>query len=146
LLRPDDVDPSISFHLFRNDSRAVWEDDDNQDGGHFQIRADQAEIQVFWEKTLLNLIGEQFPPAVCGAVVSVRRGQFSIQLWHRVVADETNLREICLDFVRGVGIALGPEKVTVAYQSFAGQRRTARYAVDQAGVEKEHDGRRRKER
>jgi translation initiation factor 4E len=144
LLRPDEIDPSVSFHLFRNESRAVWEDEENRDGGHFQIHADVADVKLFWEKILLHLIGEQFHPSVCGAVVSRRRGQFWLQLWHRAVRDEASRREICLDFVKCLGIPLGPRKVMVSYQMFTGQKNTARYAVDQAGVEKERDNRRRK--
>jgi translation initiation factor 4E len=144
LLRPDQLDPSISFHVFRNESRAVWEDEENRDGGYFQVRAESPDVAALWERTLLNLIGEQFPPHVCGAVVSLRRGQHWIQLWHRAVPDETNRREICLDFVRCLGIPLGTRKFIVTYQMFSGGRNQSRYLVDQNGVEKERDQRRRK--
>jgi hypothetical protein len=143
LQRPDQLDPAISLHLFRDGSRAVWEDEEMRDGGHFQLRAENTNVQTLWEITVLNLIGEQFAPAVCGAVVSLRRGQYSIQLWHQAVEDEAMRAAICMDFVRFLGIPIRGRKTVVSYQKFSGARNTARYVVDENGVEKERENRRR---
>jgi hypothetical protein len=61
------------------------------------------------------------------------------------VAEEPDRQQICLGFVTGLGIRLGPRKVMLSYQMFSGARNTTRYFVDHEGVERERDnGRRRK--
>jgi translation initiation factor 4E len=144
LQTPDQLDPTISLHLFRDGLRAVWEDEQMRDGGYFQIHAEPSNVRSFWETTVLNLIGEQFAPEVCGAVVSLRRGQYFVQLWHRAVEDETARTHICLSFVTFLGIQIKGKKTSLSYQLFSGTRCTSRYIVDENGIEKEREHRRRK--
>jgi translation initiation factor 4E len=102
LVRPDKLQHTVSLHMFRGDSRAMWEDAENRDGGSFLMRFQKGQIKYVWEKLLLHLIGEQFPTDVFGAVVSPRPKFDLIYLWHRKASNEQLRLDICsclMDFL-----------------------------------------------
>ena len=95
LIRPDKLPATIALHLFRNDSRAMWEDPENINGGSFLLRLPKGQVKYLWEKLLLTMIGEQFPSDVNGAAVSTRPKADLLYVWHRTASNEDDRLEIC---------------------------------------------------
>ncbi|OHS97214.1 Eukaryotic translation initiation factor 4E-4 [Tritrichomonas foetus] len=95
IVRPDKLEPNISLHFFRNDSRAMWEDPENQQGGAFFCNIEKEQTKYLWERLLINLIGEQFPEDVIGVVVTTRPKFDFIYVWHQTSANEEVRLEIC---------------------------------------------------
>lgn len=97
LKRPNDLEPPTDYHLFRKGIRAIWEDDDNIEGGKWMIRLKKGLASYYWERLILALIGEQFPLDVLGAVVSVRYQEDIISLWNRTGNNADIRYEICCE-------------------------------------------------
>ncbi|OHT06049.1 Eukaryotic translation initiation factor 4E-4 [Tritrichomonas foetus] len=95
IIRPDKLSQNISLQFFRNDSRAMWEDPENCNGGSFYCQIPKGQTKFFWERLLLNLIGEQFPMDVIGVVVTVRQKFDFIYIWHQTTTDDHVKIEIC---------------------------------------------------
>ena len=95
LKRPNDLEPPTDYHLFRNGIRAIWEDEDNVNGGKWIIRLKKGLASYYWERLIIALIGERFPVDVLGAVVSVRYNEDIISLWNRTGSDQNIRHEIC---------------------------------------------------
>ncbi|KAH0790992.1 Eukaryotic initiation factor 4E family protein [Histomonas meleagridis] len=106
LIRPKKLNSSLALHLFRNDSRAMWEDEENRNGGSFLLRFPKGQaINIVWEKLVLSLIGEQFPSDVNGIVVSTRSKYDLIHIWHKTTSDEAVKMEICSTIWRVLDLA-----------------------------------------
>ena len=95
LKKPNDLEPPTDYHLFRHGIRAIWEDEDNVNGGKWMIRLKKGLASYYWERLIIALIGEQFPSDVLGAVVSVRFVEDIISLWNRTASDPEIRHEIC---------------------------------------------------
>lgn len=92
IARPKGVD---AVQFFRNDIRALWEDEGNRDGGTFQFRFQVQHGYAAWEKLLLGLIGEHVNPDIIGAVLSRQnKDQVQIVLWNRTSQDEQLTSEL----------------------------------------------------
>ncbi|KAH0786362.1 eukaryotic translation initiation factor 4E type 2 isoform X3 [Histomonas meleagridis] len=94
LKKPNDVSPPTDYHLFRKGIRAIWEDNDNVNGGKWMIRLKKGLASYYWERLILALIGEQFSSDVNGAVVSVRFQEDIISLWNKTGNDPAIRQEI----------------------------------------------------
>ena len=87
-----------NFHFFKQGVRPEWEDSQNEKGGRWVImipKTRHGDLDEIWLNTLLACIGEAFEQdgeEICGAVVSVRRGQDRIALWTRTISKEPCLR------------------------------------------------------
>ena len=95
LKRPNDLEPPTDYHLFRNGIRAIWEAEDNVNGGKWIIRLKKGYGSYYWERLIMALIGEQFPADTLGAVISVRFQEDIISLWNRTASDTKVRHEIC---------------------------------------------------
>lgn len=115
IIHPDKLPVTIALHLFRGDSRAMWEDPENRNGGSFLIRLQKGQVNFFWEKLLLSLIGEQFPSDVNGAAVSVRSKGDLLYIWHRTASDEAVRLEICRTLWKELNL---PVKTKIDYSPF----------------------------
>ncbi|KAK8870358.1 hypothetical protein M9Y10_008239 [Tritrichomonas musculus] len=94
--KPDQLEPRFSLHFFRNDSRAMWEDPENQNGGAFFYKVnDKSQTKYLWERLLLNLIGEQLNEDIIGVVVTPRPKLDFIYIWHKTAESEEIRLEIC---------------------------------------------------
>ncbi|KAK8854447.1 hypothetical protein M9Y10_017009 [Tritrichomonas musculus] len=116
IIHPDKLPATIALHLFRGDSRAMWEDEENRNGGSFLIRLPKGQVNYFWEKLLLSLIGEQFPPDVNGSAVSVRPKGDLLYIWHRTASDEDVRLEICRVLWKELNL---PIKTKIDYSPFS---------------------------
>ena len=77
-----------AIHFFRDNTRAMWEDEGNRNGGAFQLTFEQSQHgYVAWEKMLLGLIGERINIDVIGAVLSLKRDVVRIVIWNRTSND-----------------------------------------------------------
>ena len=98
---PDQLNEDFAIHLFKEDYKAMWESENIKNGGYFTIRIkDTKQIQYYWEKLILNMIGEQLGNNVLGAVVSKRVRQrtedeiwYSIELWLDFVIDDDDEKD-----------------------------------------------------
>ena len=115
ITQPGKIAPTLALHLFRNDSRAMWEDEENSKGGFFLIRFPKGNINYIWEILVLNLIGEQFPSDVVGVVVSKRPKFDVIHLWHQTSSDENLKMEIATILWRILEL---PQKTQIDYYPF----------------------------
>ena len=70
LTRPSQL-RHTQYHFFRNHCRAIWEDEENVNGGIFSLdlSSNQIKIDAAWETLLLGLIGERINPDVNGVVI-----------------------------------------------------------------------------
>lgn len=113
--QPSKIASTLALHLFRNDSRAMWEDEENSNGGFFLIRFPKGNTNYIWEILVLNLIGEQFPPDVVGVVISKRPKFDMIHLWHQTSSDENLKLEIATILWKMLQL---PQKMQIDYYPF----------------------------
>lgn len=86
------------YHLFRDDIRPEWEDEENANGGkwHCQFRGKRDDLNELWIRALLSVIGETIEKdenEVNGVVFNARKSGFRIGLWTKS-CDEAKLRQI----------------------------------------------------
>lgn len=81
MVRPDNLKEGLALHLFKDNYKAMWEDENIKYGGYITIRLNKRQIQYLWEKLILNMIGEQISDFVIGAVVSPKARSDSIEIW-----------------------------------------------------------------
>ena len=99
IVHPDSLPPSVTLHFFRNDSRAMWEDPENSEGGSFFCQVAKKQTKFLWERLLVNLIGEQFPSNVIGVTVTTKPRFDVICVWNQTAADDTIRMDICKKLV-----------------------------------------------
>jgi len=115
ILRPEDISRDIALQMFRNDTRAMWEDEANSSGGSFRINTPRGSISLLWEKLILNMIGEQLPGDVTGAVASNRGRGNLLTIWHATARDEAVRNEIALGLARVLDL---PHRSKIDYCQF----------------------------
>ena len=112
--KPDQLQ-SVSLQIFRNDSRAVWEDEENQNGGSFLIIVNKTLVNLVWEILVLNLIGEQFPSDVSGIVVAQKKKDYNIQIWQKT--NDLSLRlQIATVLMKVLNLPVGSELEYISNQ------------------------------
>lgn len=87
LRRPSTLPHVSDYHLFKQGVRPVWEDQENRNGGKWNIRLKKGVANRYWEDLLLAIVGEQFGDAgedLCGAVLSVRGNEDVLSVWTKV--------------------------------------------------------------
>lgn len=138
--RADKNSNDITLSLFRNDTRPMWEDEENKNGGSFLIRFSKNHVKYAWEKLVLNLIGEQLPPDVIGIDVTTRVKMDLIHVWHQTSSDKDVRMDIFKSLVKILDL---PIKTKVDYTPFSNYllpsapKSSIQYLVDQNGpVEK----------
>jgi translation initiation factor 4E len=94
----------------------MWEDPEHLQGGSFLIRLPRARICKLWERLLLNLIGEQFPQDVTGAVVTCRTNVGLLYLWHSTATAEKLRMKIAKTLVKVLKL---PNKTVIKYSALA---------------------------
>jgi len=103
----DTFDEKCAVHLFKNESRAMREDQEHVNGGSFLIRVSKQLSQYYWEKLVLSLIGNNMPDDVVGAIISSRGIYSLIFLWNRTSSDIELLKNICLEFAKATNLQPG---------------------------------------
>jgi hypothetical protein len=89
LPKASQLNPRYSYHLMRNTSRPVWEDECNCRGGNWRMKCGKMDSNNVWQELLLAAIGEQFMNCmatgddIVGLSVSVRERDDIIQIWNR---------------------------------------------------------------
>ncbi|KAJ3051459.1 Eukaryotic translation initiation factor 4E type 2 [Rhizophlyctis rosea] len=91
--RPMDL-PNISdYHLFKQGTRPIWED--NLNGGKWIVRLKKGLASRYWESLVMAIVGDQFDVGgeICGAVISIRHSEDILSLWNQSADDgRVNLR------------------------------------------------------
>lgn len=91
--RPYDLARSTELHIFRNDARGMWEDEENLRGGKWLLCARKDSSAELWELCVLSLIGERLHPDIIGAVISIRNTDI-LSLWNRNADDPEIVAEV----------------------------------------------------
>ncbi len=109
-VRHDFVDRSVEgFSVFREGVRPMWEDERNTEGGEWYFRGflPLGDLDMFWEDTVLGLIGETLDPSsdggeLCGCRIIDKsrvnsgraniRPAYRLELWFKTSTDHA-LRE-----------------------------------------------------
>ena len=115
MIRPEKLPSNISVQLFRNDSRAMWEDEENRRGGDFLLRLPKKQANLVWERLALNLIGEQLPEDVNGIVVSTRNRVDLVYIWHQTANNPEIRLQIATSLVKILEL---PLKSKIEYNAF----------------------------
>lgn len=139
ILRPDRLNAQVGLHMFREGSRAVWEDQANVNGGSFLLRLPKGYVKVLWEKLLLNMIGEQLPVDVNGAVVQTRPKLDLLYVWHRTASDVQGRLEIVQALYHALDLQRLPQVVKIEYSAFrdmmsnSNAKNTIQYIIEKNG-------------
>lgn len=97
---PSRLDPGDSYSLFLNGVKPMWEDEKNQGGGKWIIRAGHNRrfpTDSVWEKMVLSVVGETLSDSDCvnGVVLSRRRLGDRLAVWLKHGEDnEESMREM----------------------------------------------------
>lgn len=85
LSHPSTLPVVTDRHIFKEGIRPIWEDEDNKNGGKWELRLKKGIVDRYFEETQLALIGNLFDDLeeICGAVVSVRNGEDILSIWVR---------------------------------------------------------------
>lgn len=111
-IQPSNLKKNAALHFFRGDSRAVWEDPENSNGGTFFVKLIRGHSSQAWEKILLDFIRGYFNDDLIGAVVSVRIDNERLLLWNRT----SESKELRLELVGQIFRSLGlPFKSKIEY-------------------------------
>ncbi|KAJ4461412.1 putative Eukaryotic initiation factor 4E [Paratrimastix pyriformis] len=103
LEKPTALPVGTNFHLFKDGIQPAWEDPANQGSGRIYLalplgdpRNPNPKLNMFYENTVLSLIGEQFEFSdhICGLVMQLRKGQLRMSLWLRKCGPEVQTRLI----------------------------------------------------
>jgi len=81
--RPHELPPNSNLHLFRGNTRPMWENFPT--GGHWvlHMRKNSPLLDRMWEELLISCIGEAFEePDVLGVVLSLRPKEDALYLWN----------------------------------------------------------------
>mmetsp|Transcript_499 Transcript_499/g.637 ORF Transcript_499/g.637 Transcript_499/m.637 type:complete len:199 (+) Transcript_499:99-695(+) len=118
---PNQLSLNSNYHIFMDGVIPMWEDPSNKEGGKFVLTLPKRDskagkLDEWWLFTVLALIGETIDAKgneICGAVVSIRKGQDRIALWLKGCD-----RRICEEIGRRWKTALAVSNKTVLkYQS-----------------------------
>jgi len=103
---PSYLPPNYNLHFFRGDSRAIREDNDNENGGTFLVKLSHEAINESWQRILLDLVREAFHPDVCGVVVHYRPNMERIVIWNKSAKNEAAKIEILRQIQNSLGLPL----------------------------------------
>ena len=137
MIRPEKLPQNVSLQLFRNDTRAMWEDEENRNGGDFLYRVPKKQVNQMWERLALNLIGEQLPEDINGIVVSTRQRVDLIYVWHKTANNPQTRLDIASALAKVLGL---PLKAKIEYNPFdfegtGIEQNSISYVVEPNGVE-----------
>ncbi|EDV25828.1 expressed hypothetical protein [Trichoplax adhaerens] len=85
-----------SYFLMRNETRPIWEDPVNRNGGSYKTRCIKENTEDVWRELLLASIGEQFSKDlkpyddICGVSISIREKSDVVQIWHANANNKEN--------------------------------------------------------
>ena len=95
--KPENLQSGIEFHLFKNDIKALWEDESNEKGGRVSIKLKIDSSSLVWQEIILNFIGGNFNDKVKeeinGIVISIRKEFNFLQVWFKTY-EKNNINEI----------------------------------------------------
>ena len=137
LKRPHEIEGRIEFHLFRNDVRGMWEDDENRNGGKWTILLKKEYISLVWEKTVLSLIGELVHEDVVGAIISVKEDTGILSFWTKHGRGQRQNDQLFLAVADSIAKALElPNSTTMKFKNHSEKpnqdlRKTYSYVVGQ---------------
>eukprot|EP00761_Pharyngomonas_kirbyi_P013444 gb/GECH01013473.1/.p1 GENE.gb/GECH01013473.1/~~gb/GECH01013473.1/.p1 ORF type:complete len:211 (+),score=61.95 gb/GECH01013473.1/:1-633(+) len=116
--KPSEIPMGANYHLFKEGVKPMWEDEINKNGGKWIIvlkRNLSLDVNEFWEKLVLSMIGETIDVKneICGAVVSRRKAGDKIALWNKTKDNEEVNKAIGEKLRDAISL---PENVKMEYQ------------------------------
>jgi hypothetical protein len=114
----------------------MWEDPENATGGTFRCEFQPGHCSLYWERLLLDFIGEQLHPDLIGAVVQRKRDSELIVVWNRT----SDIPELKIQLATMLFKSLGlPFKTKIVWRKHQADRRqpisTYVYEADGAVLE-----------
>ncbi len=87
----------------------MWEDEECKNGGRWVIRLPKSHSNLYWEKLVLAMIGEQFRCAgeILGLIIQLKPNQDTISVWHKTGKDEEKVQMIKEDIEKFIQIEEG---------------------------------------
>lgn len=128
LERPSKILPNYQYHVFRNKYRAVWEDEENKNGGVFSIPI-LSSYDECWEKILLILIGDSLSDDINGVVLKGGK----IDIWHRTASNENLRLQIASQIFSIIGLA--PMSL-INYRKISNPKLLIKYQFNEDGAVK----------
>lgn len=117
LIRPETLKIGAALHFFRDDSRAMWEDEENEQGGTFMIQLPKGHASPAWEKLLLDFIGGQIHSDIIGAVISLRQENDRLIIWNRTSNNQELLFHQCAQIFKSLELPLKSKVEYMAHPS-----------------------------
>lgn len=135
---PSKLKPNQALHFFRGDSRAMREDEENQNGGTFFIKLLRNHASQEWEKLLLDFISENINKDVIGAVVSVRSDSERILVWNRTSNDQSLRLNIANQLAKCLNLPFKSKIEYLAHQR-VGNSKPIMYTIEAEGAVEQHN-------
>lgn len=128
VVNPLDLNCKCQIQIFRKNIRALWEDEANAQGGRFFLGSDRANINAFWQKAVILLIGENLNEIIQGITVSSRESaqKFLISFWTSSSPNPEELEKIANEL--GSTIEL-PKNFELFYQSHSNKNYHMRFRI-----------------
>ena len=87
LKRAEELPVISDYHLFPENIKPMWEDENNVNGGKLMIRLRKGVSSRIWEDLILSVVGgkdlEDDENEICGLVISIRYHEDIISIWNR---------------------------------------------------------------
>lgn len=83
LKRVNCISDKMEYHIFRNEIRGMWEDDENKDGGKWTISVEKAHSANYWQRAVLSLIGENLHEDIVGVIIALKAETDIISFWSK---------------------------------------------------------------
>jgi len=143
--RPDNMPSGTVINIFVEGIKPVWETQEHEQGGSWNIRMAKGYANQLWEDLLLGFIGEQFDCCneVTGVVLSVTDKFDKISLWmrhgneteivNRVKQDMVRIMELPLDVRMEFSLFFPPAKTNTQPKSKDQPSEGAKPAAKQHG-------------
>ncbi|KMS94539.1 hypothetical protein BVRB_020400, partial [Beta vulgaris subsp. vulgaris] len=95
-IRPSEIGFNCDLHLFRDRIRPIWEDDNNVNGGKWEIHLRKGIASRCFEDVILAVLGDQFRVGdeICGVVVSIKSHEDMLSIWNRSAHDQDVISSI----------------------------------------------------
>ncbi|EAY12693.1 Eukaryotic initiation factor 4E family protein [Trichomonas vaginalis G3] len=134
---PSKLKQNFALHFFRGDSRAVREDEENQNGGTFFVKLLKNHASQEWEKLLLDFISENIHKDVIGAVVSVRIDSERLLIWNKTSSDPSLRLEIANQLAKCLNLPFKSKIEYLAHQRI-GNSKPIIYTIEAEGAVEQH--------
>ena len=73
LKKPDNCDPGIELHLFKESIKPLWEDESNKNGGKLIFKCNKGYTSIIWEEIILRVLGGLIPKDLSDNINGIKK-------------------------------------------------------------------------